>query len=909
MSGTLKSPIKQKPKPSNRRSWGGSTPPPQEANEDAADNSEQLESPRGFLQRRPAFNDKDATNSEPSDSARAGPSSNSAGLGDDSPPRASLTDRSPHAPPIAPLKLGKLGSRPPQPLSLSQAPHAPGHGQEQPLGASASLSGGAAIALGAAPLSGFRSGRFTPRGSTPRGSTPRRNAAQRGEGSSTAAASSSDHGATAATAAASTASKPLGVETNTRTAADVSDASDSSDDSVSTECGELRAFVLRGPPLPPMSPEASNHRAADVPSAASALPRSFWDACTVVTDHAGAQLSWPAGAVAPDHLRHFCFPSSLVEKLRIESTRGATPDGFGFTFSFTAADGSVRWGCAVTGSDGAQTGALTAVSVALIGDWPLVRPMLEACKELFRLAQREHMTCVRLGGMLRALAASLASSSAEMTFLLQHPLWLPTPLAPLVEAARFQAETLLLVFLAGLLERPLLLASSAVAKLMPVAAALAHTLSPLSFSATFIPFLPVTLHPDPATLVNCSPTPFIIGVERRTLPLLSPIAPHVLIFDLDDGSLAGDEVLDELRRLCSAPAMARLQSALHRFTSSAAGGTARWADAAGLDAAAASSGGGDDVSHGTGRGVGGALSPGVGSPGARSERSLQGIFLSLMRELLATQTQPILRGSGEATDVGRAAEVGAACDLAEDMLRCTADLPGRELIARRVLMCRADSLVRITAMAPQTPTCALLHAAYESRTVREFLLATPAADGGAGKSGAHSFADASWMASGLDAGQSIAEHAMALDAVQGLLEQRLSAACPQLLSGGMLSPRTANFQQRFEVGVNEALLGAFGCALHYSHGLRQGVLHVSERHLCFEAASYAAAYTKLPLSSIASVEPCRDPLFHLIPNAIRVSADDGSALVFASFVHRDEAHALLMKAIAADGAPAPATAR
>lgn len=75
-------------------------------------------------------------------------------------------------------------------------------------------------------------------------------------------------------------------------------------------------------------------------------------------------------------------------------------------------------------------------------------------------------------------------------------------------------------------ERPLLLTSFAVSKLMPVAAALAHTLSPLSFSGTFIPFLPAALHPDPNTLVNCSPTPFIIGVERNTLPALQPIAPR-----------------------------------------------------------------------------------------------------------------------------------------------------------------------------------------------------------------------------------------------------------------------------------------------------------------------------------------------------------------------------------------------
>jgi len=332
-----------------------------------------------------------------------------------------------------------------------------------------------------------------------------------------------------------------------------------------------------------------------------------------------------------------------------------------------------------------------------------------------------------------------------------------------------------------------------------------------------------------------------------------------------------------------------------------------------------------------------------------------------MRELLATRAQPLLRSSGDAADAVRAAEVAAACDLADDVLSCTQDLKGAvgrgasggggggggggsgnangglstaEVVRRRVLMCRADALVRITSREPQSRTSALLHAAYESRTVREFLLAAPAGGtgggmgGGGGGGGAGTFADASWMAAGLDAAQSISEHGMALDGVEALLEQRLASACPALLRSGLLSPRTTNFQQRFEVGVNEVLLGAFGCALHLGHGLRQGVLHVSTRHLCFEAANHAQAFTRLPLSELTLVEPCRDPLFHLIPNAIKVSwsggrdgaraegggggssaalapsivaGDASGSLVFASFAHRDEALALIRRAAEAEG--------
>ena len=73
----------------------------------------------------------------------------------------------------------------------------------------------------------------------------------------------------------------------------------------------------------------------------------------------------------------------------------------------------------------------------------------------------------------------------------------------------------------------LLIVSSDVSKLLPIAAALSHLLSPLSFSGVFIPFLPWRLHPDPATLVNETPTPFIIGLEKQACFLgILPSPPH-----------------------------------------------------------------------------------------------------------------------------------------------------------------------------------------------------------------------------------------------------------------------------------------------------------------------------------------------------------------------------------------------
>jgi hypothetical protein len=166
-----------------------------------------------------------------------------------------------------------------------------------------------------------------------------------------------------------------------------------------------------------------------------------------------------------------------------------------------------------------------------------------------------------------------------------------------------------------------------------------------------------------------------------------------------------------------------------------------------------------------------------------------------------------------------------------------------------------------------------------------------------GASGAEAFADASWLGTSAQPEVALAEHAVALDAVQQLVEDRVSDGCPALFRGGMLSPRTARFQQRFEVGVNETLLGSFACALHFQHGLRPGELHVSTRHICFETAAFPAAHTKLPLARVQTVERCRDPLFHLIPNAVSLGLDDGTSLVLASFQDREEAHGLLARCV------------
>lgn len=653
-----------------------------------------------------------------------------------------------------------------------------------------------AAALGSAPLSGFRSGRFSARGNPEGGG------------------------------------RTWHVESHVEGAAQ--EATSGDDEELAATCGELRIHVMCGPALPQGSGVMRGP-----------LPRSFFDACRPLSAPNGSPVAWPACAEAPPHLRFFAFPSTIVERLCIDAS-----DAYGYTFSFTDEMGSLRWGCAVAGADPSHRDGLNATCVVALCNWPLVRMLLGLVKQLFLLEQRRRAGWRAFGVNVTHFARALASSKHEVAFLIQHPLWLPTPLAPILDAVHYSADDLLLVFVATVLERPILMHTATVSKLMPAAAALSHLISPLSFSGTFIPFLPASLHPEPATLINFSPTPFIIGVERLMLASLQPLAPHVLTIDLDTGELNGEEALAELRALAKAPPLQQLHSGLRRFC---AGGEETY-----------------------------------------DERALQAELLSFVRDLTAVAAQRLLHGSADATDHARASECQLVAALTADVLRSTADLPGAETVTKRVLMCQADALVRVCQKEPVTPTCAFLAEAYQSRTVREYLMTPPSA---LSSPGAGSFADAAWMASDLDALQSITEHSMALDAVQALVEERLVASAPQLQHARLLSPRTADFQQRFEVGVNETVLGSFPCAIHFRGALRHGVLHVSTRHVCFETNLHRAASTKVPLLRVSAVERHRDPVFHLVPNAIKLGLEEGAPLVFGAFPDRDEVFDLLCRCV------------
>ena len=131
----------------------------------------------------------------------------------------------------------------------------------------------------------------------------------------------------------------------------------------------------------------------------------------------------------PEHLRYFAFPTSLVERLCAGGT-----DAYGFGFSFTSQDGSLRYCCAVCGADPSVRAGARPVSLVLMCRWPLPRAALLFAKQLFMLEQRQRSGWLGLRPNAAAMAAALRASQHELTFLMGHPLWLPFSLEPLLQA-------------------------------------------------------------------------------------------------------------------------------------------------------------------------------------------------------------------------------------------------------------------------------------------------------------------------------------------------------------------------------------------------------------------------------------------------------------------------------------------
>ena len=260
----------------------------------------------------------------------------------------------------------------------------------------------------------------------------------------------------------------------------------------------------------------------------------------------------PEDAPPPPRLAAFALPSWL------------TADAFDrprdVSFMLTHASGEPTYGSALQlceaadGSSGRAddddgSGAPSGVgaprqarlsALVLLSRWP----MYELFKTLLHHlhAQRDVLWPVGGGGAaLRALLGRasrvLGGCSQELSWLTRHPLWLPTPLAPLFKALRWEAADAAYLLAALLTDQKVILHTHALPSLFCASCAARALLAPLEFSGVFIPLLPAHLmsHDEARTLLHDCSTPYLIGVDSTLLAELGPPPAAAVIVDLDAG--------------------------------------------------------------------------------------------------------------------------------------------------------------------------------------------------------------------------------------------------------------------------------------------------------------------------------------------------------------------------------------
>lgn len=145
-----------------------------------------------------------------------------------------------------------------------------------------------------------------------------------------------------------------------------------------------------------------------------------------------------------------------------------------------------------------------------------------------------------LSSLLERTADVLQNGEQELEWLTSHPLWLPTPLAPLFKALRWQPAEVAYLIGAILTDQKVLLHSEDAHKLYMSTCALKALITPLEYSAVFIPLLPqhlMSAEEASVLLGDCS-TPYLIGCETALLHSLGGGLPcHAAVVDLDAGSV------------------------------------------------------------------------------------------------------------------------------------------------------------------------------------------------------------------------------------------------------------------------------------------------------------------------------------------------------------------------------------
>ena len=334
----------------------------------------------------------------------------------------------------------------------------------------------------------------------------------------------------------------------------------------------LRVFLLRTAEVTVEMPSERREREGDFPETISAAWQQFISpaaerppspaprrkaavpAAALADGAVDVAFRCPEDAPPPPRLAAFALPSWL------------TADAFDrprdVSFMLTHASGEPTYGSALQlceaadGSSGRAddddgSGAPSGVgaprqarlsALVLLSRWP----MYELFKTLLHHlhAQRDVLWPVGGGGggaALRALLGRasrvLGGCSQELSWLTRHPLWLPTPLAPLFKALRWEAADAAYLLAALLTDQKVILHTHALPSLFCASCAARALLAPLEFSGVFIPLLPAHLmsHDEARTLLHDCSTPYLIGVDSTLLAELGPPPAAAVIVDLDAG--------------------------------------------------------------------------------------------------------------------------------------------------------------------------------------------------------------------------------------------------------------------------------------------------------------------------------------------------------------------------------------
>lgn len=267
------------------------------------------------------------------------------------------------------------------------------------------------------------------------------------------------------------------------------------------------------------------------------------------------RFRYPATADPPPRLAAFAFPESIDEEL-LDQPRDVC-------FCLTLSDGSRVHGSALQmcDPDPAASDRVTVRALVLLSKWPCY----EAWKTLLHtiFSRRDELwpadaplspsgrarfpeasldaSSPSLVTLLEQTASVLRQSGQELGWMTTHPLWLPTPLAPLFRSLRWQPAEAAYLLTCVLTDQRVLLHSEDAHRLYCSACALKALITPLETSTIFIPLLPQHLmSADEAGTLLCDCTrPYLIGCSTALLSSMgrSPSSEVVLV-DLDRGQVS-----------------------------------------------------------------------------------------------------------------------------------------------------------------------------------------------------------------------------------------------------------------------------------------------------------------------------------------------------------------------------------